>query len=239
MPQPSAAASHSDLRPRNTIFRRRTHASKSSAIAVAATATVLVVAIISGLVFWYFWRRKTRRNRGRHGGASSVDSNNNTLQDGSSKIPLIRVEDQFQARGDGGSLAPLDHEEEATPIIAPNIPHRTMSGSTIQSLPPSYAVAIRSSPRPLSQVVDESDTATHRTHRSSSSVSQSGGLRPLMLVNTQRSSGDDHEETGERGRLRTPLLEENSNDNGSSASQQRLGVRPTASSRFREEDLDT
>lgn len=237
MPESLAAAPQSYLLRRATNFRRQDNASKASVIGIAATATVLIVAVIGGLVFWYLRRRKDRGKRDRHGPAGSMDGELNTLQDGASKTPLMDLENQSRDPEDRGSLVPRYHEDDEIPPAAPTVPYRTMSASTVRSLPPSYAVAVRSSPRPRSQNEDETDIPTHHVQRSSSNASRAGGLRPLMLVNAQQSSDGVHETNEESRRPRTPPPEENSN-NALSVTPLRHVVRPRASSRFREEDLD-
>lgn len=238
MPHSLESASDLNLRPRDSILKRQGDANKSSVIGIAATATVLVVAAISGLIFWYLRRRRIRRNGSKHDRAGSLDGGLNTLHDRASKTPLMRVENQSQAPEDRENLAPLYHEDDEVSVVAPTIPHRTMSASTFRSLPPSYAVAVRASPGPTSQVEDESDIASHGVHRSGSTTSRTGGLRTLTLVAAQQSSDAVHEDTEGRGRSRTRSPEEHSHTNVLSPNLQRPAGRPRASSRFHEEDLD-
>ena len=236
MPQPQATASHSDLLPYHTILKR--NATKSSVIGIAATATVLTVILICGLLFWFTRRRKKGRNRSRNGDADSVDGDSSALQDRSSKTPLMRVENQSQASHQQGNSAPQYPEDDDVSFVAPNIPRRTPSGaSTIRSLPPSYDIAVRASPALGSRHSDE-DIASHGMHRSSSSASRSGHLRPLMLVAAQQSSSGNREQNEDRGRSRSPSLKVGADESALSIPAQRPAVRPRASSRFHEEDLD-
>lgn len=237
MPQPVDAAPQSDFLPHDTISKRQDDTSKSSVIGIAASATVLVIAVICGLVFWYFRRRKNRQKRDRQGYADPADGGSTTLRDRSSKTPLMRLENHSQAPADQGTPVPRYQEDDEASIIAPSIPCRTMSASTIRSLPPSYAVAVRASPEPQSEAGDGHDTAIRHLHRSSSSASRPGRLRPLTPVNGHQSSDDNHEQHRERSRPRAPLVED-SNDNTLSVAPQRPLIRPRASSRFHEEDLD-
>jgi len=160
------------------------------------------------------------------------------LQDRSSKTPLMRVENQSQASQQPSNSAPQYPEDDEVSFVAPTIPHRTNSGaSTIRSLPPSYDIAVRASPALVSRHSDE-DTASHGMHRSSSSASRSGQLRPLMLVKAQRGSSGNREQNEDGGRSRSQSLGEGATEGGLSIPAQRPTVRPRASSRFHEEDLD-
>jgi len=236
MPQPIDAASQSNILPLDAVFKRQDDTSKSSVIGIVASATLLVVAAICGLVFWYIWRRKNRQNRDRNGYADPADGRFNTLRDRSSKTPLMRLENHSQAPADQGTPVPWYQEDNQASIVTPSIPGRTMSASTIRSLPPSYAVAICASPGPQSEAGNEHNTAIHYLHRSSSSASRPDRTRPITSMNSPQSSDDNHEQHRERSRSRAPLAED-SNDNTLSVAPQRPVTRPRALSRFHE-DLD-
>lgn len=215
---------------RNTLLERESdtkdedrNANKTSVIAMAAVATVLVLAFIAGGVY-FFIRRRGRKNRAkRHGKPDSTDRSINSPHDPVSKTPLIRQGNVSQMSEYQGVPAPSYDEEDDIAMSAPEVPNRTMSRGSMQSLPPSYDAATHAG---------VARTVSQNSHRPMSSRSGSDGLRPLMLLTSRQSfDGHDGEPTEERGRSGHPAKPDRS-------SLILPAGRPRAGSRFREEDLD-
>lgn len=209
----------------NILFKRQfENVSKTAVIAIAAVATVLVVALISGCVFCCLRRRGGQNKSKGYGKSDSTDRSVNNLHDPVSKTPLMRQDNQSQMSEYTGVPAPRYDEEDIG--MSASIPRRSLSGRSMQSVPPSYSAATHAG-------MDR--TNSQNSHRPRSSYIGSDGLRPLMLLNSQQSyDGDDRDDGEERGRSGYPT-----NSNRSSlVVPLRPAGRPRAGSRFREEDLD-
>lgn len=193
---------------------------KPAVVGIAIAATVVVVLLVVGLVYCLIrWRRKSSKNvDSRYGQASSVDLEHVISNDSTSKVPLIRHHER--PIPEQAYSPPLttqrDISDENANAVSPPRPQRVMSGSTIQSLPPSYAVATETS--------QNSRRGSPERARPSHTRIGSGGLRPLMLVEEQR-----NETAGSRS---------GSPENRDQPISQQRAVRPRASSRFHEEGLE-
>lgn len=151
---------------------------KPVVIGIAVAATVVVLAAIGGVAFWLIRRRKnkkTRNNSGNEHGTPRViveDDDFSHLNERSSKVPLIRHEDENQMTEIRHSMSKYDENDESSPLA---MPQRARSDATERSLPPSYSLATRSNHRP----------------GSSMGGSGGGGLRALSLVEAHRDD-DEH-----------------------------------------------
>ena len=226
---------HGSLLLHPLILKRETY--KSTVVEIAATVTVLLCVVLCGIVVCYWWHRKSKRNNARNGYAGSSDGALVTLHDRSSKTPLMQLEEQHQAPVNQSTSFRQYEEQDADSTPVPGVPRRTMSVSTSHSLPPSYAIAVRAGSGPSSQAGDENDLATQHQYRSNVGASRSGGPRPLMLSGEQQSSSIQ-EQRVERGRSRSGSMEDRSDDRSLAVTPERPAMRPRASSRFREEDVD-
>lgn len=233
MPPFTNAASLSDTLSHIAVYNRQDETSKSSVIGIAASATLLVVAFVCGLFFWYLRQKKNRQNRDRDGHADLADNGFDSLRDRSSKRKLVRPRNHSQASTDHGTPVPRYQEANEASITTLSIPGRTMSASTVRSLPPSYAIAVCGSPEPHLEAGDEHDTAMQCLHRDNSSAGRPGRPGLLTPMDAHPGSDNNHEQRRERSRSRAPSMED-LNDTLSVASQRPL-ARPRASSRFQEE----
>lgn len=218
---------------RNLYSRDEHDASKPAVVGIAAAATVIIVVLIGGGLFWFIRRRKRRRNGNKHvrsKSTESVDIESTSLDDRTSKAPLIAQEHQASGAEHRGSPAPRYDDDDDQHSVTLNMPHRTLSAATTRSLPPSYAAAVRTSIGSDIQN-DYASYATHQSsHRPGSSAEGSGGLRPLMLVDSQqhRAGSRSHSRSGSPDSMKDHLP----------AIPQKPAGRARAESRFREEDLD-
>lgn len=187
--------------------------SKPVVIGIAVAATVVVLALIGGISFWLIRRRRNKRTRSNsgnaHGTARMVDEDDfSHLNERSSKVPLIRHEDESQMTELRHSMSRYDENDEHSLLTMPGRAH---SDATERSLPPSYSSATRSNHRPASSI-----------------GGSGGGLRPLSLV-AAHADDDVHppqtspERHNHRNRLSIRLPAHG---------------RSRSASRFREEDLD-
>lgn len=203
-------------------------------IGIAATATVLIVAIIAGGLYWLIRRRKRRakgKSHERSRSMQSPDIESTSLDDRTSKAPLIQQEHITREADYRSSPVPRYDDNDDAFSNPPSIPHRTMSTSTTRSLPPSYAAAVRTSTDSDAQVSRAPITrSSYNDHRPVSSSGGSGGLRPLTLVASQQ------QQPTSRGNSRPTTPEPT--DGHLSTTPQHPSGRPRAASRFREEDLD-
>lgn len=210
---------------RNVLSKRQFEdVPKTTVIAIAAVATILIVALISGCIF-FCYRRRGRKNKLKgYGNTESIDRSINSQHDPVSKIPLMRQDNHSQMSEYQRGPSPRYDEEDDIGMAAPDIPHRTLSGRSMQSLPPSYTAATHAG---------MARTMSQNSHRPDSSHNGSDGLRPLMLLSRQSYDGSDRGLDEERGRSGYPTKP----DRSSLVLPRPVG-RPRAGSRFREEDLD-
>lgn len=208
-------------------IKRDSEVRKPAVVGIAAAVTAVVVVLILGFLIWCFRRRRARRLDGheRRDYADSRQERPADLHCRTSKIPLIRHEERPQVSEPQDALISESRRDEDAASPAVDI-RRAMSKSTVQSLPPSYAVATQIFP--TSQHDHDPDEPFPGNHRPSSNAVDSTGLRPLLLSTARHQPND---------RARTGLLESEDNDDTLSGSQSRT-VRPRSSSRFHEEDLD-
>ena len=201
------------------IVRREEGTTKPAVIGIAAAATALVVVLIGGLVFCFFRRRGTIRYRNNAKDSESMDEGSAALTTRTSKMPLMQTSGQSRASSRGPPAS--ENDEEANIIsVAPSRPRRALSASTTRSLPPSYAAAIRAS---IGSKVGVGHNSDEPVHRPSSRRAESDGLRPLLLVDSQRS----------RSRSGSPEQKKRDNDLLDRTPRPRPSI-----SRFHEEDLD-
>lgn len=187
--------------------------SKPVVIGIAVAATVIVLAAIAGVTIFLIRMRRNRRARSNseniHGTPRMVEDDDfSHLNERSSKVPLIRHEDESQMTELRHSMSRYDENEEHSFLTMPTRAH---SDATERSVPPSYASATRSNHRPASSM-----------------GGSGGGLRTLSLV---AAHADDeahpHQTSPERHNHRNRL-----------SIKLPAHGRARSHSRFREEDLD-